>query len=195
MVFTIRTELAPVLLCVSWDHQTKAKHDIQNIEYVGLQWCCMYYHTLKSSVINTTHQIWTVKEAGFSCSPANKETQPLYIIIIKIYFYKRTAQWLIYNRIYWIFTNNNWNLFIFVAISKSNKKLSIYFHAFRFDWRKLPFARLSFSPPAQNQTSCSSEYWPRSSPRESIALRKLDSFFSVPVRMPTVRRESTGVYI
>ena len=119
--------------------------------------CDQYYTSNLNCQLNCQLQ----KEAGFSCSPANKETQPLYIIIIKIYFYKRTAQWFIYNRIYWIFTNNNWNLFIFVVISKSNKKLSIYFHAFRFDWRKLPFARLSFSPPAQNQTSCSSEYWPR----------------------------------
>ena len=119
--------------------------------------CDQYYTSNLNCQLNCQLQ----KEAGFSCSPANKETQPLYIIIIKIYFYKRTAQWFIYNRIYWIFTNNNWNLFIFVVISKSNKKLSIYFHAFRFDWRKLPFARLSFSPPAQNQTSCLSEYWPR----------------------------------
>lgn len=119
--------------------------------------CDQYYTSNLHCQLNCQLQ----KEAGFSCSPANKETQPLYIIIIKIYFYKRTAQWFIYNRIYWIFTNNNWNLFIFVVISKSNKKLSIYFHAFRFDWRKLPFARLSFSPPAQNQTSCSSEFWPR----------------------------------
>ena len=120
--------------------------------------CDQYYTSNLHCQLNCQFQ----KEAGFSCSPANKETQPLYIIIIKIYFYKRTAQWFIYNRIYWIFTNNNWNLFIFVVISKSNKKLFIYFQAFWFDWRKLPFARLSFSPATQNQTSCSSEFWPRS---------------------------------
>ena len=40
VLFTIRTKLAPILLCLSWwnhQHIKQAKH-IQNIEYVGIQW-------------------------------------------------------------------------------------------------------------------------------------------------------------